>query len=264
MILLGFCRDATFCVSETNATAFKINFANIQARSQHSGPRRKILRLYSNCLYLQMLNLYFEGDSYKGKYRVSPARLPGWDYGSNGLYYLTICTQNRDHYFGEIISGQNTETQNSEVQNPETQNSETQNPETQNIASLRPTIIGEIAYRNWLDIPNHFSFVELNDFVIMPNHIHGILYINKPGNIDWQINKFGVQSQNLASVIRGYKASVKAYATTNNIEFGWQPRYYDHVIRNEKEYLYINGYIAGNPEQWLLNGDNVDNNILKP
>ena len=118
-------------------------------------------------------------------------------------------------------------------------NVETNDEKTRDIGFLHKTPIGEIAYNNWLNIPNHFSFVELDDFVIMPNHIHGILFINKPDKIDWQLNKFGIQSQNLASVIRGYKASVKAHATTNNIEFGWQPRYYDHVIRNEKEYLNI-------------------------
>ena len=198
-----------------------------------------------------MQNLNPGSDRYKNKYRVSSARLPGWDYGSNALYYITICTLNRVHYFGEIVSELDTEMQNSE----------TQNSETQNISSLRTTAIGEIAYNNWLDIPNHFSFVELDDFVIMPNHIHGILFINKPNKIDWQVNKFGVQRQNLASVIRGYKASVKAYATTNNIEFGWQPRYYDHVIQNEKEYSNISGYIINNPDEWLLNGDNVDNTL---
>ncbi len=195
-----------------------------------------------------MQNLYFDDDLYKEKYRASSARLQGWDYGSDGLYYITVCTQNRVHYFGEIVSEQHSETQNSE---------------TQNIASLRSTIVGEVAYRNWLDIPNHFSFVELDEFVIMPNHIHGILIINKPDKIDWNINKFGVQSQNLAAIMRGYKASVKTFATTNNIEFGWQPRYYDHIIRNEKEYLNISGYIADNPQQWLLNGDNADN-VFKP
>jgi len=97
----------------------------------------------------------------------------------------------------------------------------------------------------------------------MPNHIHGIIFINKPDKVDWNYNKFGAQSQNLGAVMRGYKASVKTYATTNNIEFGWQPRYYDHVIRNEKEYLNIGGYIVDNPQQWLLNGDNADN-IFKP
>ena len=182
-------------------------------------------------------------DIFKSKYRISSARMPCWDYGSNALYYITICTNNRINYFGEIISERNIEA----------------NVETQHFASLRSTAIGETAYHNWLDIPNHFSFIELDEFVVMPNHIHGILFINKPDKMDWQVNKFGPQRQNLASVIRGYKASVKTYSTTNNIEFEWQPRYYDRVIRNEREYVNIRNYIFSNPDQWLLNGDTEDN-----
>ncbi|WP_419788682.1 hypothetical protein [Mucilaginibacter sp. SP1R1] len=69
----------------------------------------------------------------------------------------------------------------------------------------------------------------------MPDHIHAILFIDKPGKTSWEVNKFGVQRDNLAAVLRGYKASVKKYALGNNIEFSWQPKYYDRVIRNEKE-----------------------------
>ena len=238
-----------------------------------------------------------ETDLFNNKYRVSPARLACFDYGSNALYFITICTKHRVNYFGEIVSGvshtQNAISETLNIASPqrkendvsETPNiasregkendvSETPNIasregkendvyETQNIASLRRTDIGEIAYENWLAIPDHFSFVELDEFVIMPNHIHGILYINKPDKADWQVNKFGVQSQNLASVIRGYKSSVKTYSTINNIEFGWQPRYYDRVIRDEREYLNVKEYIYNNPEQWLLNGDKEDN-FYKP
>jgi putative transposase len=203
--LSDFCRDAIFCVSMQN-------------------------------LYIQYMD-----DKYQNKYRISSARLSNWDYGSHGLYYITICTKDRFHYFGEITSYR----------------------ETQNIASLQATPIGDIAYQNWLDIPNHFSFIKLDEFVIMPNHLHGILFINKPDKEFWEANKFGVQSQNLASVVRGYKASIKTYATINQIEFNWQPRYYDHVIQSEKEYLNIREYIFNNPEQWLLNGDNEDDLYLR-
>jgi putative transposase len=178
-------------------------------------------------------------DRFKNKFRISPTRLTGWDYGSSGLYYITICTKDRVHYFGDIVSDQNSE--------------------THNYASLQKTPIAEIANKNWFDIPNHFPFVELDDFVIMPNHIHSILFINKPDKTNWQPNKFGSQSQNLGSIIRNYKGSVKTYATTNNIEFAWQPRYYDRVIRNEKEYANVRQYIFNNPDNWLLNGDNEDN-----
>lgn len=144
--------------------------------------------------------------------------------------------------FGDIVNERGPETQNI---------ADKRDLETQNIASLRRTIIREIAHQNWLDIPRHFDFIELDDFVIMPDHIHGVLYINKPDKENWQTNKFGTQSQNLASVIRGYKASVKAYATKNDIEFAWQSRYHDRVIRNEEEYRNIQQYIYENPERWL-------------
>lgn len=192
-------------------------------------------------------------DQFKGKYRVSSARMTNWDYGSHGLYYITICTKDRINYFGEIVPEQNVETQN--LASPKEVISE-HDTKTQNLASLRRTLIGEVAFNNWLDIPNHFPFVELDEFVIMPNHIHSILFINKPDKIDWQANKFGAQSRNLASIIRGYKASVKTYATLSNIEFHWQPRYHDRIIRDEREYLNVRAYIINNPLQWLLSGDN--------
>ena len=63
-------------------------------------------------------------------------------------------------------------------------------------------------------------------------------------------NKFGPQSQNLASIIRGYKSGVKKYATMNNIEFSWQPRFHDHIIRNDKSYNNIQEFIINNPAKW--------------
>lgn len=128
---------------------------------------------------------------------------------------------------------------------------------------LRGTEIGQVAYDYWLQIPAHFSFVELDEFVIMPDHIHGILFINKPDKSDWEPNKFGPQRQNLASIIRGYKSSVKTYSTLNGVDFAWQSGYYDRVIRNEKEYQHIQQYIYNNPEQWL-NGHTNDENFLSP
>lgn len=178
-------------------------------------------------------------EKYNNKYRTTPARLNGWDYGSHGLYFITICTKDRVRYFGEI----------EEINDYS---------ETRSIVSLRETEIGTIAFDNWLKIPKYSPFVELDEFVIMPDHIHGILFINKPGKIDWQPNQFGAQSKNLASIIRGYKSSVTQYAALNGMSFAWQAGYYDRVIRNEKEYLNIQQYIYNNPEQWLLNGNNID------
>ena len=157
----------------------------------------------------------------------------------------------------ERQNAQNTETQN--IADIERQNA--QNTETQNIASLR-TVIGNIAYQFWRDIPVHFPFVELDEFVVMPNHVHGILFFNKPEQQDWRANKFGPQSGNLGSVIRGYKAGVKGFATTNGIEFGWQPRFHDRIIRSEKELNRIRQYILDNPEKWHLDKNNPENLLM--
>jgi hypothetical protein len=64
-------------------------------------------------------------------------------------------------------------------------------------------------------------------------------------------NKFGAQSKNLASIIRGYKSAVKKFATMNNIDFAWQPRFHDHIIRYEKSFNTISDYIRNNPGNWM-------------
>jgi len=110
--------------------------------------------------------------------------------------------------------------------------------------------MGITACNNWKEIPLHFPFVELDEFVVMPNHIHGILFFNVPWLRDWRTNEFGPQSKNLASVIRGYKASVKTFSTIKKIEFGWQSRFHDHIIHSSMELLKIRQYIINNPGNW--------------
>ncbi len=185
-------------------------------------------------------------EKYQNKYRIDTTRLKNWDYGSTGFYFVTICTRHHENYFGDII----------------------QPIETLNFASLyglsspqlHPKPIGKIARQYWSEIPNHFPFVVLDEFVIMPDHLHGILYFDKPDRRDAKscvstviptTNKFAPQSQNLGSVIRGYKAAVKKYATMNSIEFAWQPRYHDHVIHTERELQAIRRYIQNNPKKWM-------------
>ena len=88
---------------------------------------------------------------YKNKYRVESTRLQKWDYGWNAKYFITIVTKNHEHYFGEI-DGNN---------------------------KMKFTKIGKIASKFWFEIPDHFPFVILDEFVVMPNHIHGIVIIDK-------------------------------------------------------------------------------------
>jgi REP element-mobilizing transposase RayT len=92
-------------------------------------------------------------DKFQNKYRIPSARLQNWDYGSNASYFITICTAHREHYFGEIKNGE-----------------------------MILNEIGQLTKQFWMEIPNHFSFVELGNFVVMPNHVHGILIIDKLNN----------------------------------------------------------------------------------
>ena len=176
-----------------------------------------------------------KGDKFKNKYKIKSTRLQNWDYGNNGYYFVTICTKNKNKYFGEIENRE-----------------------------MILNDIGKIAEKYWLEIPKHFDFVLLDEFVIMPNHIHGIIIINKNDIFSSlhktqdiasllrsnKKNKFGVQSKNLASIIRGFKIGVTKYANQNSIPFRWQPRFYDRIIRVEIELSNIREYIAFNPVKW--------------
>jgi len=196
-------------------------------------------------------------DKFRNKYRIQSARLQGYDYGSNGMYFVTICTQNRLHCFGEITESNGDGLLAADEDNGLIVDADNGfHVEADNYPPLReiqyqPTEIGKMAFEFWNEIPQHFPFVVLDAFVIMPNHVHGILIFEKPNKTDWTPNKFGTQSQNLGSVLRGFKASLKRYANQNNIEFGWQSRFHDHIIRNEIELKNIRAYTRNNPMNWV-------------
>ncbi|MBI5408742.1 MAG: hypothetical protein HZA14_05190 [Nitrospirae bacterium] len=172
---------------------------------------------------------------YKSKYRIESTRLRYWDYGENGYYFITICVKDHECVLGCIKNGE-----------------------------MVLSEIGKITRQCWQEIPAHFPFVLLDEFVIMPNHVHGIIVIDKPlsvvetqnlANVQTQNiaslpNRFGPQSQNLASIIRGFKIGVKKWATINNNPFQWQSRFYDHIIRNEYKLHKIREYIINNPRNW--------------
>ncbi|OGC82400.1 MAG: hypothetical protein A2V81_02245 [Candidatus Abawacabacteria bacterium RBG_16_42_10] len=159
---------------------------------------------------------------FKGKYRLSSLRLAKWNYSSNGTYFITICTRDRYHYFGEITNDRITLSE-----------------------------MGKLAQNCWENIPQHFPYIKLDEFIIMPNHIHGILIIKKSEfNPQWASNKFGPQSRNLSSIIRGFKSSIQKYATIKKIPFAWQRSFHDHIIQNQKELNNIRRYIINNPIKW--------------
>lgn len=165
---------------------------------------------------------------FQNKYRIDSARLKGWDYSTNAAYFVTICTRNREHFFGKINNG---------------------------IMSL--SSLGEIVDQEWLKSvalrPD--MNLSLGEYVIMPNHFHSIIFIgenefNTHTNTNNTGNAFGPQSKNLASIMRGFKSAVTTFARKNDLPFDWQPRFHDHIIRNEIEYNRISNYIINNPSKW--------------
>lgn len=160
---------------------------------------------------------------YKNKYRIPSARAPWRDYAANGAYFVTIITKNRHHWFGKVANG-----------------------------TMELSPVGQIADACWLEIPEHFAFVKLGAHIIMPDHVHGIITIDKPDQDKnpVKLNKFGPQSQNLASVIRGFKAGVSKYARITHPEFAWLPRFHDSIIKDEEAFRKISQYIKNNPANW--------------
>ena len=88
-------------------------------------------------------------EKFRNKYRIPSTRLPHWDYAGSSAYFVTICTRNREYYFGRIVNG-----------------------------TMLLSPIGKLADECWQDIPNHTRNVELDAFMVMPNHVHGIIILN--------------------------------------------------------------------------------------
>ncbi|MDH7462360.1 hypothetical protein QEG73_13760 [Chitinophagaceae bacterium 26-R-25] len=168
---------------------------------------------------------------FQNKFRIPSARLLTWDYGSPGFYFVTICTRKHFHYFGSIVKSDDT-------------------------AYLQKSSIGQFAEETWFETPSLRADmnIELGEFIVMPNHIHGIIMIG--GNEynrklqDWTPNIFGPQRHNLSSLIKGYKAAVTSYAKKLGKEFGWQERFHDHIIRTQQSFYSISNYIINNPNKW--------------
>jgi REP element-mobilizing transposase RayT len=161
-------------------------------------------------------------DKFRNRYRIPSARLASWDYGSSGLYFVTIDTKARQPFFGRI----------------------TLDEEGQPVLHL--TDAGLIAKSCWNKIPEHFSFVELDAFTLMPDHLHGIICFNKQGEREWQVNKVGPQKDTLGVVLGSFKSAVTYEARKKCPEFGWQSRFWDHIIRSQEELGRIRLYIDNN------------------
>lgn len=180
-------------------------------------------------------------DKFQNKYRIPSARLQHWDYRWAGAYFITICTKDRIHYFGKIENG-----------------------------NMILSNIGVIADVFWYEIKNHAQNVELGEFVVMPNHIHGILIltgnddnnnvetlhatslqpIQQPNHKNEQMADISPKSGSTSTIIRSYKSAVTKHAHRLGFEFAWQTRFHDHIIRNDESFQTISNYIIHNPANW--------------
>lgn len=168
---------------------------------------------------------------YQGQYRIASARLPGHDYGQDGTYFVTICTEGRVPYFGRVVASN----------------------ENWDTALVEPTLLGQRALIGWQQIPQFQPFVRLDAFVLMPDHVHGLLLFDKAeigGPLVTPVAKFGPQRNNLAAIIRGFKAGVSSFARAQGLTFGWQSRFYDRIVRSDDELSRIRHYILNNPTRW--------------
>ena len=163
------------------------------------------------------------------KHHRRSIRLKGYDYSQEGLYFITICVQNREHLLGEIKNGE-----------------------------MILSECGKIADECWKEIPKHFPNAVLHEYIIMPNHIHGIIEFRtvigannhspEPNN---HSPHFRSPSKTIGSVVRGFKIGVTKWARQNtNIETVWQRNYYEHIIKDERAYQNISNYIINNPIKW--------------
>jgi len=184
-------------------------------------------------------------DKYKNKYRIPSARLQSQDYSSNGSYFITICTEDRIHYFGDIENGEMLLNEN-----------------------------GLLAEQCWLQIPTRFPFIELGNFVVMPNHVHGILIIDNndttivetrliaslrgiasppPANQSrggFAGDKNPMLNDNISRVVRWFKGRCSFDIRKTCADFEWQTRFHDHIIRDAESFETIQDYIANNPQNW--------------
>ena len=186
-------------------------------------------------------------EKFKGKYRIKSARASWHDY-NGGAYFITICTKNRVHYFGENIDGE-----------------------------MVLSEIGEYCAEQFRNVSSHYPYAIIPLFVILPNHIHAIVIICenvqtdgcrrvgvhavstttqtannrwKSDHVDETMQYISRQKGRLSVSIGGLKRAVTRYANQHAIDFAWQTRFYDRIIRDDNAMNHIIAYIENNVAKW--------------
>lgn len=158
-------------------------------------------------------------------------RLKGYDYSMNGYYYITVCAYNRQEVFGEIRN-----------------------------KNMQINQYGQIVEEVWFQIPKHFTNIELDKFIIMPNHVHGIIIIKNPVGTGHALSSIkNKKIDNLSVVVGAFKSAVcKQINELNDKSFKWQRSFYDHIIRTTHSLKCIREYIVNNPQTWDCDEHNVN------
>ncbi len=147
-------------------------------------------------------------------------RCLNFNYDSNGCYFVTICVKHRFNIFGDIEDGE-----------------------------IYLTDFGITANELWNEIPTHYPDIKLGEYVVMSDHIHGILYI--VGNRHACSLQTRRQNQKLPIVVGSYKSAVTK-EINKTMFFEWQKSFFDEIIKSKKEYLIIKKYIVDNPKESIL------------
>jgi len=176
----------------------------------------------------------FDKNLFKNRYKINSTRLKHWDYSNDGYYFVTICTKDRINYFGQIKNDE-----------------------------MILNKYGEIIKRCWQKIPNHFLNTKLDEYIVMPNHIHGIIIINNHKCRDVACNvstmaKISPKSNSLSTIVRSFKSACAKRIHEYDLAFAWQARFYDRIIRNERELYNVRKYIKNNPQKWGLDRNNLE------
>jgi REP element-mobilizing transposase RayT len=157
---------------------------------------------------------------FKSKYRIESSRLKDYDYSKPGGYFITTVTKNRKCYFGNVINDK-----------------------------MVLNEFGNIVNNYWKEIPKHFPYVAIDEYSVMPNHVHGILILDD--------NTSQKKRQPIGVMINQFKRISTMTIQMVDINFGWQSRFHDHIIRDENELNRIRLYIIDNPKNW-----NQDENFI--
>jgi len=174
---------------------------------------------------------------FASKYKLKSSRLQNWDYSSPGIYFITICTLNKNNFFGKIIN-----------------------------SKMELSKMGIITKQCLIDIPKHFKNVLLDEYVVMPNHVHILINLSKPSlnsvethhdaSLSIKYNNYYYHqiairsSQTIPLVVKQFKSAVTHQINPKTIFFAWQSRYHDIIVKNDQEFIKIKNYIINNPTNW--------------